>query len=427
MYQDEGNFAIKKDKTQVTTPGDTSIPIFWVVCDKIDGGWAFPCSDSTQSRNMPFISPESQTQSLDNGQINEGMIATDWLSGDAPTAAGTPDANKHAPNPGTSISGHLVYTPPQDTIDQPGVQTLFPITLAVGFVLISPVFLFIGYQLLWAAWTFGQANAMEALGRLMLSIAALIASYELASMLISLTNQFNAAVVAFHQAHAYPDITISGLTSTFTLKTQGENDPASFRGIVVPISRWGCVANDFVALLSNKFWTDLSGFIPFVGGITKFIGNVFNMIDVVKHIGEFIVLIGSISLCTQVFIRLILINYYILTGPIAFGCWGLPGGVGQKVVNSWAKGFCSLLFTQTVQIFVLATFPLILPSFPGLPVDRFGILNEVFEVLPRLLILMATLKVPTMIGTQANKAIAQAGTVVGGAVAAAGAMAMNVV
>ncbi|HEX3643544.1 MAG TPA: hypothetical protein VHV10_19835, partial [Ktedonobacteraceae bacterium] len=68
-----------------------------------------------------------------------------------------------------------------------------------------------------------------------------------------------------------------------------------------------------------------------------------------------------------------------------------------------------------------------LPTFPSLPGDKFGILNVVFQALPRILVLVATLKVPTVMGTKATTAIAQAGTVVGGAVAAAGAMAMNVV
>jgi hypothetical protein len=246
-------------------------------------------------------------------------------------------------------------------------------------------------------------------------------------MLIQLVDMLNMAVVNFHAAMGYTDITVGGQTSTFTLIPQGENDPSSFRGVVVPISRWGCIANDFVALLANKFWTDLAGYIPFVGGIAKFVGNVFNMIDVAKHIGEFIVLLLSINLCTQVFMRIVLLNYYVLTGPLAFGSWGLPGGVGQKVVSSWAKGFVSLLFAQTAQVFVLATFPLILPAFPNLPTDRFGLLGMVFQALPRILILVATIKVPTVMGTSATKTIAQAGTVVAGTVAAAGAAAMNVV
>ena len=48
-------------------------------------------------------------------------------------------------------------------------------------------------------------------------------------------------------------------------------------------------------------------------------------------------------------------------------------------------------------------------------------------MLPRILVLTAVLAVPKVMGTSATKAIAQAGTVVAGAVAAAGAAAMNVV
>ncbi|HEX3641575.1 MAG TPA: hypothetical protein VHV10_09815, partial [Ktedonobacteraceae bacterium] len=63
----------------------------------------------------------------------------------------------------------------------------------------------------------------------------------------------------------------------------------------------------------------------------------------------------------------------------------------------------------------------------NLPTDKFGILNVVFEALPRILVLIAVLAVPKVMGTSATKAIAQAGTVVAGAVAAAPAAAMNAV
>jgi hypothetical protein len=448
VHQYQGNFTKNKDGTEVTmptggpnqvheqngtiwkgkkgwTPGSQPVPIFWVVCDDVGGGWAFPCSDQNASSNMPFITTEKNSQSLDNGQVSEEFIKSDWLSGDANPST---DGSVYAPAVKNVVQpGHLEYTYLNDTVDQSGIQKLSPYMLALGFALIAPVLVLIGYQFLWASWTFGRAGAMEAFGRMILSISAIIVSYQLAAMLISLVDTFNMAIVSFHATVGYPDVTIGNQTSTFTLVPQGENDPTSFRGVVVPISRWGCIANDFVALLSNKFWTDMAGYIPFVGGIAKFIGSVFNAIDVAKHIGEFTVLILSIMLCTQVFMRVVLLNYYVLTGPLAFGCWGLPGGVGQKVVSSWTKGFLSLLFAQTAQVFVLATFPLVLPAFPSLPADRFGLLNVAFQALPRILVLMATLSVPKVMGTGATKAIAQAGTVVGGAVAAAGAAAMNVV
>ncbi|HEX3640794.1 MAG TPA: hypothetical protein VHV10_05850, partial [Ktedonobacteraceae bacterium] len=428
-----GNFAKKDKGNQITTvKRDAPVPVFLALCDKVDGGWAFPCSDQEANSSMPFISTDDTTQSLDHGMVTEGMIKIDWLSGHSdPTVddplPGKPRPGKSRPAVSGDTPGHLEYTYLKDTINQPGVMKLFPYTMGLGFAFISPVLVLIGYQLLWASWTYGRAGAMDAFGRMILSMLAIVVSHQLAEMLIQLVDMINLAVVQFHVAMGYPEITIDTKTTTFTLVPQGENDPTSFRGIVVPISRWGCIANDFVALLSNKFWTDAAGFIPFVGGIAKFIGNVFNAIDVAKHIGEFVVLILSINLCTQVFMRLILVNYYIVTAPVAFGCWGLPGGVGQNVVSSWTKGFCSLLFSQTIQIFVLTTFPLILPTFPYLPADRFGILNVLFDALPRILVLVAVIKVPTLMGTQATKAIAQAGTVAGGAVAAAGAMAMNVV
>ena len=325
------------------------------------------------------------------------------------------------------LSGHLEYTYLNDTVNQPGVAKLEPFTLEIGFALITPALVLIGYQFIWAAWTFGHANAMESFGRIILSVVAVGISFQVAAMLISLADAFNLGVVGLHANLGYPHITIDGQISTFTLETQGETDAASFRGVVLPISRWGCIANDFVVLLADKFWTDASGFIPFVGGIIKFGASISNAIDAAKHIGEFAVLILSIALCVQVFIRLLLLNYYVLTAPLAFGCWGLPGGVGQKVVSSWVKGFCSLLFTQTVQLFVLTTFPLILPDFPSLPTDRWAILGTLCDALPRILVLVAVAYVPKVMGTKATQAIAQAGTVAGGAVVAAGGMAMNVV
>src|SRR5271170_6715548 len=115
---------------------------------------------------------------------------------------------------------------------------------------------------------------------------------------------------------------------------------------------------------------------------------------------------------------MILVNYYVLMGPVALACWALPGGSGQKVVVQWFKGFCSLLFVQGIQLFILTTLPLIVPSFPNLPSDKFGLVNIFFAQLPRIVVLLAVVQAPKMVGTGASKAMAQAGTVAGGAVVA---------
>ncbi|HEX3639704.1 MAG TPA: hypothetical protein VHV10_00280, partial [Ktedonobacteraceae bacterium] len=420
----------KKDISKVSgnggidgyTPGGQPIPLFWVACDAMGAGWAFPCSDKAgQDGEMPGVN-FNVGQSLDEDTVSESIIVKDWLSGDS-----NPKADSDPNVPAEQQSGHLLHTYLQDTILQPKVHQLYGLTLGLGYVLISPIIVLLGYQMLWASWTFRYAGLMDTIPRLILSMVTVGISYDMASTLIGLTNLFNSAIITLHISIPYIPIQINGQDYTFTLAHQGETDAASFRAIVVPISRWGCIANDFVAILSTKFWTDVSGFLPMIGGMLKFAENIPNMIDFAKHIGEFLMLIMSVMLCVQAFVRIILLNYYILVGPVVFACWGLPGGMGNNVVRQWAKGFASLLFVQTVQIFVLTTLPLIMPTFPTLPTDTFGLINVLLGQLPRVIVVVATVQVPKMMGTQATRAIAQAGTVAGGAVAAAGAAAYSTV
>jgi hypothetical protein len=121
--------------------------------------------------------------------------------------------------------------------------------------------------------------------------------------------------------------------------------------------------------------------------------------------------------------RIVMLNFYILVGPVACGCWGLPGGTGQKVIGQWFKGFCSLLFVQAAQLFVLSVTPLIIPDLAKmqLPTDNLGLLASVFAQLPVIIVLFITLRVPKMMGTSATKALSSAGSMASGAVAATGA------
>ena len=402
LFMDEGDPGALIDPFSLTDPnhiGNIIIypPTYEVFCSNTGSNWFFPCS------NIGYLSSSE-------GKIDEGTIKTDWLSGDGGVGPG---------------SGHLAVTYLDDTVSQPNVQALFNLMLGLGYVLLTPVLFLIGYQMLWASWTFGRATIMEAFGRLLLSIIALAISWELAGMLIALSNSVNAAVVFLHVHIPYPTTHINNQNLTYTL--DGESDPLSYRGIVIPISRWGCVMNDFVKILGTKFASDMAAFIPFVGGLIKLALGIYDAVDAFKHIGEFLELILSIMLATQIFVRLILINYYILTGPVALACWALPGGVGQKVVSQWFKGFCSLLFVQGVQLFILTTLPLVVPSFPNLPADKFGIVDIFFAQLPRVIVLLAVVQAPKMVGTGATKAIAQAGKVAGGAVVAVGAAAYQIV
>ena len=101
--------------------------------------------------------------------------------------------------------------------------------------------------------------------------------------------------------------------------------------------------------------------------------------------------------------RILLINYYILMTPLAFGCWALPGEVGQRVVRLWFKGFFTVLFMQVAQLFVLTTLPLVLPPPPQIFADKLGIMQGLVLQFPLMLTLCAMLVTPRSIGSICGK------------------------
>jgi len=138
------------------------------------------------------------------------------------------------------------------------------------------------------------------------------------------------------------------------------------------------------------------------------------------RIGQLILTVLSMVLWVQVFVRIFLLNYYILMGPLAFGCWALPGGVGQRVVRLWCKGFFSVLFIQVLQIFLLTTLPLLLPTLPQIPTDSMGLIQGFLLEFPPILTLSIALMAPRLLGTSAAKAFGTAGSMAGGMAMAVG-------
>jgi hypothetical protein len=115
-----------------------------------------------------------------------------------------------------------------------------------------------------------------------------------------------------------------------------------------------------------------------------------------------------------------LLNYYILMTPVAFGCWALPGGVGQRVVHLWFKGFFTVLFVQVAQLFVLTTLPLLLPPPPQIFADKLGIMQGLVLQFPLMLTLCAMLVTPRVLGVSVGKALGVAGSMAGGTIVAVG-------
>jgi hypothetical protein len=274
--------------------------------------------------------------------------------------------------------------------------------------------------------TFHYANALQAIPRFVMGIAIIVIAFTMTETLIAISNNITGGLVLLHRDLGFPTAMVNNQPVAYTLAN--ENDPISYRGMVVPMSRWGCAANEFMKILAAKFVTDvLASIIPIFGNLIHLVATIANFFDLIKHLGQFILLVLSIMLWAQVLVRIVLLNYYILLCPIAFGCWALPGGFGQGVVTQWTKGFFSTLLIQIVQVFVITTLPLVIPVLPAIPSDSLGLMKGLLTQLPPILVLWMTVRAPSILGTSTARAVVNAGSVAGGVVTAVGATAYNMV
>ena len=353
---------------------------------------SFPCSDTRGQRGK--LEPA------------EAIIKRDWLSGDSPTST-RPRAARQA--------GHIGYTYPEDTYTSPEISALFGYMQILAFFMLIPSIVLLGYSFLFKATSFRYAGSLEGISRVLLGGLAIAVSFALVKMLINLETSVSTGIVQLHAEFPYPRTVVNHISVPYTLATEPpKRFPLSYRGLVVPMSRWGCAANDFIGIFSTQFITNgIASVIPLMGDFTHLAGVSTNLTDLTSRIGEMAIAVLSTLLWAQVFGRIIALNYYILTAPLSFGCWAMPGGIGQRVVGLWFKGFFSVLFSQVLQIFILTTLPLILPTLPQIPASSVGIMQGFLVEFPPILTLCITLMAPSLIGASASKVLGTAGSMAG--------------
>lgn len=381
----------------IANNGNSSVPQYTETCVK--GGLFFPCSDVMNFRT-------GQMQPV------ESIISQDWLAGNVPEATKN-NTTYYA------TGGHIVYTWKDETYGSPEIKIIFGYMQILGFFFITPSILLLGYEIMVGASTFRYAGSLEGLSRVLLGGLAVGASYAVIQMVISLETLVAAAVYLLHVEHPFPHATVNGVPVPYMLSnvTRPGEPAISYRGIVMPMSRWGCAVNDFIGIFSIPFvFNTLGSIIPLLRGFTHLAAMVANVADLMRRIGQMILMILSVILWVQAFVRIVLLNYYILMGPLAFGCWALPGGVGRRVVRLWCKGFFSILFMQVLQLFLLTTVPLLLPTLPQipLPTDSIGVIQGFLLEMPPILTLWVALMAPRLLGTSAGQALGTAGSMAGG-------------
>lgn len=344
----------------------------------------FPCSDV-------FVKGRGQLAS-------ETVISKDWLSGD---------------------TGRFSTTNAADTYAFKPVTTLFGYMEALGFFFITPSILLVGYEIMLGASTFRYAGALEGLPRVVLGGAAVAVSFTFVQMLIHLENTVTTAIILLHAEQPFPRSLVDGIPIPYQLA----GEPlVSYRGMVAPMSRWGCTMNNFAGIFSPNLVGDLASNIPLMSSFVHLAGTATTMADLIRRIGAMTMTLLSMLLWVQVFVRILLLNYYILVAPLAFGCWALPGGVGPNVVRLWSRGFISMLFVQAIQLFILTTMPLLLPPLPQSFASVGGerILETILLQFPPILTLCVVLMAPTIAGISITKALGVAGSVTREVVVAVG-------
>jgi hypothetical protein len=300
------------------------------------------------------------------------------------------------------------------------VQVIFSPMLGLAFVLVTPTLILIGYQIMLAASSFRHAGALEGLSHVLLGSLVVAISFQIVTMLITFANMASGAIVGLH---GYLSTQTYGVRADYMLA--GVNEPStSYRGMVMPVSRWGCAANDFVGILGSQFFGhQMTAWLPVVGHLAPLAMQVTTGTELASRLTEFARMLLSIVLWLQAVIRIGLLNCYILTCPLAFACWALPGGLGQQVIRQWARGFLSVLLIQVIQIFLITVLPLILPSFPAVVGDNQGIMQVLFTQVQPLLALWLTVSVPKWMGISATRAIGMTGVMAGGIISTVGAAA----
>ena len=382
------------------------VPQYSEVCTR-GGSFIFPCSDHLNLQDGSM-------------QPSEQIIRGDWLVGDVPVVGGS---GRYV-----ALGGHFVYTWSSDTYESPQIITLFGYMEGIGFLLVAPSVILIGYQIMLGISSFRYANAFEGLSRVVLGALAIWACYGVVATLISLETVSAAAVLLLHVQHPFPRVSVNGVPVPYVLTGTTPPEPdLSYRGIVVPISRWGCAINEFFGIFSVPFVNNtLGSIVPLMSGFTHLAEKAMTIADVIHRMSGMVLMIMSVVLWIQVFMRIFLLNYYILTGPLAFGCWALPGKVGQRVLRLWFKGFISMLFLQVFQLFILTMLPLLLPALPQIPADSVGFIQSFLLEFPPILTLFVTLMAPRLLGASAAKAFGTAGSMAGGIMVAVGSAAFQI-
>lgn len=284
--------------------------------------------------------------------------------------------------------------------NNPIVTNLTNLMQLIALALVTPLILLMGTQMMIGGIITRYAGALEALPRLILAMIGASLSIVLAEGFLQIVDELILQVVNI-----------------------GANSGVQITSVVYPASSWGDWMLGLVTLVVT-----LTIVLPIVAQIEFFgtsAGAWFALPTAILMIGLFwgnmhyyVETVLSMILGAQIFIRILLIDFYVIMSPLAMIAAGLPGRSGVGFTKEWLLGFAGLAASQLAQVAVLVIGLAVMAAYAKASNPGNGVLsNPGSDIVSRLMdmgTMLLMLRVPSIFKTNATGLITQVGSAVGG-------------
>jgi hypothetical protein len=226
---------------------------------------------------------------------------------------GSNDANHGSANPNTGsikipfgLSSLVAFTAPKYTVDAPGMGFIWLSMVGVVDIFMTLMFTLTAIRVMVSGSVFRYADVAEAVPRMLLALITAHISFAIIGFFLGLNNALCNALLVYAGEVKLP---------------MQVNDIFNF-GTAINFSVWNMVTGDASYVL--RFIIQVCFFL--------------------------VKLIMTLMFISQMVIRIIMIDLYIIFSAPCIACSALPGRAGQPVTRMWLQGFLTLAFVQMVQV-----------------------------------------------------------------------------
>jgi hypothetical protein len=286
-----------------------------------------------------------ETQSSSSNNANAAAATTcggNTISGSGGGHNGgftIPTCPSYAPDAADFMTGPtgIVFTFPADlTYNNPVVGTALGAMEATAFACIVPLIVLIGLNVMTGAITRRFANGVESLSRLVPAVVCIAFSSDLVQFIFNVESALTNMLRDVFGSVVISDVILPTNSWLGTL--------VMFLGLGIGLT----VAKSFAPLLVEIIGNGVT-FGVFIAVAAE--AGIYTAL--LLEIPKLVLVIFAMVLCTQILMRIVLINFYVILSPLAIMASVMPGQNGTGFTREWIMGFLSLVASQVAQVVVL--------------------------------------------------------------------------